>query len=73
MVNLDQVPDDVAPAQFMAAMIEQIVSVTPVIHHVPVRELRERRKIAVPEPEGGTDDTALDDLSADDAAPDTLL
>ncbi len=73
VVTLDQVPDDVAPAQFLAAMIEQIVSVTPVIHHVPVRELRERRTIAVPEPEGGTDDPALDDLSAADAAPDTLL
>jgi len=55
-VNLDQVPDDVAPAQMLDALIGQILAVTPVVHHVPVRERRERRAIALPEPEGTTDD-----------------
>ncbi len=55
-VELDQVPDDVAPAQFLTVMIEQIVIATPVSHHVPVRELRERRTLALPEPQGTTDD-----------------
>lgn len=57
-VHLDRVPDDVAPAQFLATMVTRVVTVTPVSHHVPVRELRERRKIALPEPGGTTDDTA---------------
>jgi len=48
-------------------MIEQIVVATPVSHHVPVREQRERRSIPLPEPEGTTDDTPQD------TNPDTLL
>ncbi len=65
--ELDRVPADVAPAQFLAAMIEQIVVATPVSHHVAVREQRERRSIPLPEPEGTTDDTPQD------SNPDTLL
>jgi hypothetical protein len=71
-VELDRVPDDVAPAQFLAAMIERVVTVTPVVHHVPVRQLRERRQIALPEPEGSTDDTpATGDVgsTSDDGSP----
>ncbi len=48
-VNLDKVPVDVAPAQFLAAMIEHVTTVTPVDYHVAVRERRERRAIALPE------------------------
>ena len=57
-------------------MIEQIVRVTPVVHHVPVREKRERRQIALPEPEGTTDDSASTDPdgeASDDEGSATLL
>lgn len=48
-VELDRVPEDVAPPQFLAAMIQQVLTVTPVVHHVDVREKIERRHIPVPE------------------------
>ena len=59
-VQLVRVPDDISPSQFIAALIEQIVTVTPVSHHVPVREKREHREIPLPEPNGITDDTTED-------------
>lgn len=55
-VNLDPVPHDIAPAQFMDALIAKVLTVTPIVHHVSVRERRERREIALPEPGGTTDD-----------------
>ncbi|WP_250444019.1 hypothetical protein [Actinotalea sp. C106] len=55
-VNLDPIPEDIAPAQLMDALIGQILAATPVVHHVPVRESRERRQIPLPEPQGSTDD-----------------
>lgn len=61
-VNLDPVPDDVGPGQLLDALIAQILDVTPVINHVPVRERRERRQIALPEPMGSTDDLEPDTL-----------
>jgi len=64
-VELEEVPDDAAPAQFLAAMIAQVVIATPVNHHVPVRELRERRSIALPEPDGTTDDVVTNDNGTD--------
>lgn len=45
----DLVPEDVRPPQFFAALIERILTVTPVSYHVAVRELRERRQIPVEE------------------------
>jgi len=38
-------------------MVGQVLDVTPVVQHVGVRELRERRQLPLPEPEGTTDDT----------------
>ncbi|GGC97887.1 hypothetical protein GCM10011512_26050 [Tersicoccus solisilvae] len=57
-VELDRVPEDVAPPQFLAAMIRQVLVVTPVVHHVDVRERMERRNIPVPE----TDDVDTSDV-----------
>lgn len=74
-VELDEVPDDIGPAQFLAAMIAQVVTVTPVTHHVDVRELREKRKIALPDAKGSTDDTAAtsSDVANAGVDGDTLL
>jgi hypothetical protein len=41
------VPADVRPNQFFTAMIDQLLSVTPISYHVKVRERRERRNIPV--------------------------
>lgn len=38
------VPEDVRPGQFFTAMIDQLLSVTPITYHVKVRERRERRE-----------------------------
>lgn len=43
------VPDDVAPGQFFTAMIDHVLAVTPITHHVKVRELLEKRQIPVTE------------------------
>jgi len=45
----DDVPDDVGPAQFFTALIDRLLTVTPIAHHVAVRERRERRSIPVAE------------------------
>lgn len=45
----DLVPDDVAPPRFFADLVQQVLSVSPVAHHVRVRSLRERRDIPVTE------------------------
>jgi hypothetical protein len=46
-VELDAVPDDIGPAQFFARMIERVVEVTPVVHHVEVRSRLEGRDLPV--------------------------
>jgi hypothetical protein len=43
------VPEDIATPQFMTTMIRNVLEVTPVAHHVAVRELIERRHIPVEE------------------------
>lgn len=48
-VELDRVPQDVRPEQFMTRMIEQVISATSVSQHVEVRSLIERRELAVVE------------------------
>lgn len=60
-VELDRVPDDVRPEQFMVAMIEQVLAATPVSQHVEVRSRMERRSIPVIE------EDSLDADSTDDA------
>lgn len=56
-VNIDDVPKALRADQFLDAMVGQVLDVTPVVQHVRVRELRERRQLPLPEPEGTTDDT----------------
>lgn len=69
-VELDRVPEDVRPAQFLTAMIGHVLAVTPIAHHVDVRSKYERRNIPVPEDDqqleqpgraDGTDDTLFED------------
>lgn len=48
-IQLDRVPKDVRPEQFMTKMIEQILAATSVTHHVEVRSKYERREIPVAE------------------------
>lgn len=48
-IDLDAVPDDVRPEQFMIRMIQTILAAAPVDHHVVPRERIERRNIPVPE------------------------
>ena len=48
-IAMDGVPEDVAPPQFFVALIDQVLAVTPVQHHVAVRRRRERRPIPVAE------------------------
>ena len=43
------VPADVAPSRFFADLVQHVLSVSPVPHHVRVRSLLERRNIPVPE------------------------
>jgi hypothetical protein len=45
----DLVPTDVAPPQFFTALVSHVLAVTPIIHHVRVRSLLERRDIPVTE------------------------
>ena len=49
------VPADVAAPQFLAGMIDAVLAVTPVQHHVTVRGLRERRTLRIREDEGALD------------------
>lgn len=52
-VILDDVPDDIRPNQFMTGIVEQVLRVTPVTHHVLVRERYERRAIPVDKTDQG--------------------
>jgi hypothetical protein len=45
-------PADVAPAQFLTALVDQVLAVTPVQYHVEVRRRRERRPIPLPDRDG---------------------
>lgn len=51
-VELDRVPADVRPEQFMAKMVAQVLTASPVSQHVEVRSLVERRAIPVQEDDG---------------------
>lgn len=49
VVREAEVPGDVAAPQFFAALIDRMLEVSPVVHHVAVRGLRERRHLPVTE------------------------
>lgn len=59
-LELDRVPEDVRPEQFMRKLIEQILSATSISHHVEVRSKYERREIPVVE------DDAIEEADSDD-------
>jgi hypothetical protein len=44
-------PADVAAPQFLTALVDQVLAVTPVQYHVEVRRRRERRPIPIPIPD----------------------
>lgn len=46
------VPEDVAAPQFLTSLVDTVLTVTPVQHHVQVRALRERRVVPVAEDDG---------------------
>jgi hypothetical protein len=54
-LELDRIPEDVRPEQFMTKMIEQILRATSVTHHVDVRGKYERREIPVIEEDSFTE------------------
>ena len=45
----DLVPADVAPSRFLTDLVQRVLEVNPIAHHVRVRSLLERRAIPVPE------------------------
>jgi hypothetical protein len=51
----DLVPQDIAPARFFADLVQHVLSVNPIAHHVRVRSLLERRAIPVPEADSASD------------------
>ena len=53
-----EVPDDVATPQFFCALIRQVLTAAPVVHHVAVRESFERRNIPIREEDLDTTDLA---------------
>lgn len=59
-LELDRVPEDVRPEQFMRKLIEQILAATSISHHVEVRSKYERREIPVVE------DDASEEANSDD-------
>lgn len=54
----DLVPEDVAAPQFFADLVQHVLGVSPVAHHVRVRSRLERRAIPVPEADSTSDGTA---------------
>lgn len=53
------VPADVAPPRFFSELVQHVLGVSPVAHHVRVRSLLERRDIPVPEADSTTGKGAL--------------
>jgi len=52
----DLVPQDIAPSRFFADLVQHVLGVNPIAHHVRVRSLLERRIIPVPEADSATND-----------------
>jgi hypothetical protein len=48
-IRHDLVPEELSVAQFMIALVDHVLAVTPVHYHVEVRKRRERREIPVEE------------------------
>jgi hypothetical protein len=56
----DLVPQDIAPPRFFTDLVQHVLGVNPISHHVRVRSLVERRDIPVPE-----EDSASNSASAE--------
>jgi hypothetical protein len=52
----DLVPEDIAPPRFFTDLVQHVLAVNPIAHHVRVRSLLERRAIPVPEADSASDD-----------------
>lgn len=54
----DLVPQDIAPPQFFTDLVQHVLAVNPIAHHVRVRSLIERRVIPVTEADSASEDAA---------------
>jgi hypothetical protein len=67
-IELDEVPEDLGPAQFLSAMVGHVLEITPVVHHVEARSRWERRDIPVE-----ITDVAESIVGDDETDPETLF
>ncbi|MGK2932105.1 MAG: hypothetical protein ACSLFD_04970 [Solirubrobacterales bacterium] len=65
-IELDRVPDDLGPAQFISAMVQHVLAVTPIVHHVQARERFERREIPVEATDVAESIVGDDEIGAED-------
>lgn len=72
-VRTDAVPPDVAAGQFLTALVRHVTTVTPVVHHVRVRELLERRNLAVREADASSGPGSDDDDGASEETTGALM
>jgi hypothetical protein len=56
----DLVPEDIAPSRFFTDLVQHVLGVNPIGHHVRVRSLLERRVIPVPEADAATNDATAE-------------
>jgi hypothetical protein len=54
----DLVPEDIAPSRFFTDLVQHVLGVNPIAHHVRVRSLLERRIIPVSEADSASDDAS---------------
>jgi hypothetical protein len=54
----DFVPEDIAPPRFFTDLVQHVLGVNPIAHHVRVRSLLERRIIPVPEADSASDEAS---------------
>jgi hypothetical protein len=57
-VRPDLVPKDIVPPRFFTDLVQHVLGVNPIAHHVHVRSLLERRVIPVPEADSASDDAS---------------
>jgi hypothetical protein len=71
-VILDPVPEDLRPGQFLSSIVERVLSVTPVTHHVGVRERYEDRPLPIPITDPLGEGLAPEDVAPEEDGDDTL-
>lgn len=65
-VELDHVPEDIRPAQFLSAMVRKVLDVTPVVHHVEARSRFEGRDVPIEITDEAEAIVADDEVSAEE-------